>query len=521
MIDTLWNFMKKENDVKNIAIKNYRSIEDSGTLEILPITVVVGKNSAGKSSFLRIFPLLKQTLERKISDSILWYGDYVDLGDFKHAVSKKQKDKPIEFSFSLNISSNDLKYRYLKQNLNTDYIANINICIREKYFEKIIITIEDQVIEINMDSDGVAKIIINDDESVCENLTLRWFRSTGELLPELIEEHNYNGNENKLYFRSFDGDVFVNKYRKLIYKNKYTSSNDYEFSFSYGRNDILLGSKEQILNILKTKNKEKFNNYKILHKRFLKINNYIIASKISNIIYNINQSITQDMKSTSYVKPIRAMVDRYYRVQGISIDELDADGSNLPMILYNMSKPSLRKFESWCKEKFGVIFSVTDAIGHVSLIVKDSIDSKDETNVADTGYGYSQMLPIVVLLWMIHNNQLRGNEKISKTIVIEQPELHLHPAYQAKMIDVFVNVIKEALDKGIDLKILFETHSETMINRLGILIAEKKLDEKLVNIIVFDKEKDNDYTKIFSKKFNENGLLKGWPIGFFAADEVL
>ena len=39
------------------------------------------------------------------------------------------------------------------------------------------------------------------------------------------------------------------------------------------------------------------------------------------------------MRQTSYLKPIRAMVNRYYRVQGISIDELDADGSNLPMIL--------------------------------------------------------------------------------------------------------------------------------------------------------------------------------------------
>ena len=136
-----------------------------------------------------------------------------------------------------------------------------------------------------------------------------------------------------------------------------------------------------------------------------------------------------------------------------------------------MSKSELSSFELWSKEKFGVVFSVTSGEGHISLVIKDDVEGIIMTNVADTGYGYSQMLPIVMLLWMIHNQKEIIIMCRIETIVIEQPELHLHPAYQAKMIDVFINIINETKNNVV-IKIILETHSETMINRIGTLISE-------------------------------------------------
>lgn len=160
-----------------------------------------------------------------------------------------------------------------------------------------------------------------------------------------------------------------------------------------------------------------------------------------------------------------------------------------------------------------MIFSVKETEGHISLIIKDSVDGP-ETNLADTGYGYSQMLPIVTLLWMIHKDgRIKNNER---TVVIEQLELHLHPAYQAKMMEVFVNIVNEARKKNIDLKIIFETHSETMINKLGELIADKQIDNKDVNVIVFNKT--NHTTEVEQKEYDEDGLLKGWPVDFFSPE---
>ena len=44
----------KEDNVEKISVKNYRSILDSGNIDICPLTVVVGKNSAGKSNVIKL-----------------------------------------------------------------------------------------------------------------------------------------------------------------------------------------------------------------------------------------------------------------------------------------------------------------------------------------------------------------------------------------------------------------------------------------------------------------------------------
>lgn len=49
--------------IRGIGIQNFRSFVDRTFIDIKPITVFVGKNSSGKSSLLRTFPLLRQSVE--------------------------------------------------------------------------------------------------------------------------------------------------------------------------------------------------------------------------------------------------------------------------------------------------------------------------------------------------------------------------------------------------------------------------------------------------------------------------
>lgn len=499
--------------MEKISVKNYRSILESGEIELRPLTVVLGKNSAGKSSFIRVFPLLKQTLERKISDTLLWYGDYVDFGDFQHTVSKQRVNDPIEISFSIMTHS---RYygRYSRRNDRDDFLAKIELSIREKYIERVGVTFFDQHILFEIGCNGNTTVVINGDKRPFEKKELVAIRETGNIIPTILEKAK-NHNEQYLV-RVLGVSELVSYCKGYIYPDKDKKDVNFNSPF-YDDLDIPICSKDDMLSNLKKINPTKFENMNVNHKRFQKINNYIIGTKLFGIIDRINVSISSDMKQTSYLKPIRAMVNRYYRVQGISIDELDADGSNLPMILKNMSHSELVGFEQWSKDKFGVIFSVTPGEGHISLVIKNDVDGDVMTNVADTGYGYSQMLPIVMLLWMVHSKKNMYSYEKNRTIVIEQPELHLHPAYQAKMIDVFVNIIREAERNGITIKIIFETHSEAMVNRIGALISEKRILAEKVNVLIFDKINEQTYIK--SKRFNENGLLMGWPIDFFATEE--
>ena len=172
--------------MEKISLKNYRSISDSGEIDIKPLTIAVGRNSAGKSSFVRLFPLLKQTLERKISDSLLWYGDYVDFGDFQHTVSKQNPNKPIEISFSIMTYSR--YYPWLYNGKNKDAIlVKVELSVKEKYIEKIRITFFDQIVEIVIAEDGYAQISVNNDMRQFVNMSIKAYRQTGDIIPSLYE----------------------------------------------------------------------------------------------------------------------------------------------------------------------------------------------------------------------------------------------------------------------------------------------------------------------------------------------
>lgn len=58
--------------MNNIRLINFRNIADSGEIELKPLTILVGKNGSGKSSFLRLFPLLQQSME--VAKRDLFYG---------------------------------------------------------------------------------------------------------------------------------------------------------------------------------------------------------------------------------------------------------------------------------------------------------------------------------------------------------------------------------------------------------------------------------------------------------------
>ena len=85
--------------IDSISINNLRSL-NGGKVNIKPITVLVGKNSSGKSSFLRVFPLLRQSVESNTIGPILWYGKYVDFGAFSEAINRNSESKNIKFSFN-------------------------------------------------------------------------------------------------------------------------------------------------------------------------------------------------------------------------------------------------------------------------------------------------------------------------------------------------------------------------------------------------------------------------------------
>lgn len=66
-----------------------------------------------------------------------------------------------------------------------------------------------------------------------------------------------------------------------------------------------------------------------------------------------------------------------------------------------------------------------------------------------------------------------------------------------------------------DIRFIIETHSQDIINSVGLSVAYKELDPALVNIYIFNAQNENMNNYIEKANFTRDGILDNWPIGFF------
>jgi hypothetical protein len=235
------------------------------------------------------------------------------------------------------------------------------------------------------------------------------------------------------------------------------------------------------------------------------------ALELEGIFRTLFQNIT-------YIGPARATGERYYRWQELAVDQIDPLGENFAMFLSSLSPSLIENFANWVVNYIGYRIKIERLAGHVSVFVQEA-NSPHEYNLADMGYGFSQILPILAQVW-IQRYLRRGSGSEWPIVALEQPELHLHPALQASLADAFVSVIYKLAGanswEGTGLHLLVETHSDALISRLGELVSAGELSPDDVAIYVFDRGSDEDCTDVTQSYFDSDGRLKNWPFGFFS-----
>jgi predicted ATPase len=192
------------------------------------------------------------------------------------------------------------------------------------------------------------------------------------------------------------------------------------------------------------------------------------------------------------------------------------------MFLHNLSPGEKQRFISWMGDHFGYTVDTVATSGHISMVIRDANDQGGASpiNLADTGFGFSQMVPILMQIWSamtLRGGALRTSAMTTTVIAIEQPELHLHPRLQAILADLFVQAVKLAKENGIDLRLVIETHSEQIINRLGRRVSESAILEDDVAVVLFDKPRFAVPTDVKVTGFDREGFITNWPYGFFEA----
>lgn len=130
------------------------------------------------------------------------------------------------------------------------------------------------------------------------------------------------------------------------------------------------------------------------------------------------------------------------------------------------------------------------------------------TNV---GFGLSYALPLLVSTLV--NAALLSTSKKDITLLIENPEAHLHPRGQTQL-GYFL-----ALAAQCGVQCIIETHSEHILNGIRIAVKEGKVSSDAVIFNYFVKDSKTDLSEVTSIFTDEQGMLDNWPDGFFDETE--
>ncbi|MGR5194528.1 AAA family ATPase [Vibrio rotiferianus] len=560
--------------MKNIRIRGLRSLKDSGTVELKPLTLLLGENSSGKSTFLRTLPLLRQSLEAATRGPILWFGSYVDFGSFEEAVSHYSESRTIDFTFSADLAmvrkTVPPRY-YIPSGVtgNEDFIGTLSLDGNNKEGHTRVKAVKFEHNDNNIcvtfsKNNKVQKVTSNgiDLSSYFSNVVIESEKDAYSIFPWITFANGSNRTFSR-YFERHNEEVLAVLSSKI---QKYAHGKSNPDKLLARLNKTGNQPIEEFINTFQELSptdtwKKRTANISSTDPNIHEIHALLFASRLGWLMNLINASLVNELANVQYVAPLRATAERYYRNQDLSIDEVDFQGKNLAMFIKNLGDRK-KDYQKWMLDNFGFYLVASSNGGHLSLRIHYS-DSHESYNVTDMGFGFSQILPILTQLWFSSINQPQNNGRftpgsINKYLVIEQPELHLHPRFQAKMVDVFIKVINyvERHNSNSKLKIIIETHSETIVNQIGHRIAYRnkvnkrydnlrdKVEELLldedkddyetfkiaydssishddVSIVIFDKLRPNEPTEVTHSKFDNDGNLIDWPWGFFEPELVL
>jgi predicted ATPase len=217
-----------------------------------------------------------------------------------------------------------------------------------------------------------------------------------------------------------------------------------------------------------------------------------------------------------YLGPLRKYPTRIESLVEKSKNYVGREGEGSASILYRDSS-TVKKVNQYM-QKLNIPYEVyvvkldADGAGILGdIIALQLVDLRSNVvlSLEDVGFGISQVLPILV--------QLAISE--SDMVLIEQPELHLHPALQAHFGDLLIDGITPDSKN----QFIIETHSEHLLLRLQRRIREGILSSEDIRIYYIDANKElGSYVQLIEMD-DQGEFITAWPNGFFPErlDEML
>jgi predicted ATPase len=226
------------------------------------------------------------------------------------------------------------------------------------------------------------------------------------------------------------------------------------------------------------------------------------------------------LKNISYLGPLREEPKRHYAWAGETPEDVGSRGQRWVSAFLSAAERKLslgykqrtKAFHVLIAEQLktlGLIHSFTvtplaKGVREYRVRVQVSPGSA-EVSIPDVGFGVSQVLPVLVQSFYA---------PADSTVIIEQPELHLHPAVQQNLADLFIAAVKSR-ENGEDRNVQFiiESHSEHFLRRLQRRIAEEAITRDEVAGYFCDWSAEG--SRIEPLDVDLYGNILNWPPNFF------
>ena len=478
--------------MKTFRLKGIKGFVDTDHIEIRPITVIIGQNSSGKSSLMRFPLVLKQTILDDSTAPLLFYGRAIDYGNsYEDVVFKHNKKNPMTFEFQVDPS--DL-IRYLPaQTPYNDMERTLNKLLGYELLN----------FSISVSAQNSGSIIF-------DKLTIVEVANNNELLvitrknnDEIgLPEHEANVEDRVAV------TMGINTERNYLFINigeEYISDLFDKFILDP---DFLIYVCDQ--NNVSTEEME-------------------VAKFYQNTLISLNRYLNEVANGINYIGPFRKAPERSYRYKGNQVKHVGEDGEFAPVILGNDKRSGgelVNLVSHWLQDHLNFSIDIEDLHAQsgndAELFKLTIIDHKTNVrnNLMDVGHGLSQLIPIIVETFSDHQSSrsFRGITNSFNLNIIEQPELHLHPAAQACLADLFVAGINHNSNSENKKSFLIETHSEHMLIRLRRYIVEGIIRPNDIAIYYTEKQGTDGSITVKHLQIAPDGRIFNWPEGFFEED---
>lgn len=476
-----------------LEIRNFKGIENLKYENFKPFTVLSGVNSGGKTSFIQFLLLIKQSIESNGNQSpLILNKSYSSLGSFKDIIYKKEVSK--KFGFKITFEKED------------------RLKLKEKYLD---ITLKKWI-------DGVLKNVTIDIDFLFKNKKI--YIEKFELIYEFDHQESYNIKFERVWghrylmktnFGLFDVDNF--RFANMNFRGgrRYLKHDDDDLS----KLDMLI-NKSTIY-----EGTVIFDNLFPVSIEFIDSNNYKETLLFSNYIHIVQKMFLNYFDQMSYIGPLRDEPRSFYlntddanlkignkgehatyilareATKTISYYKLKTDYPEIEHKYVSNRGSLLQAVNYWLCDVFQMAKEVNVKTYKDDKIYEIEITSNAnmKTPISSVGFGVSQILPIVV----------EGlSSKDGSTLILEQPEIHLHPKVQSLLFDFLYSLTLSGKS------VVVETHSDHLINRLRRRVAED-LSNSMANhigLIFFENRKDVQHLIL---DLNTYGSFEYWPEGFF------